>query len=247
MRKKMFKNIRIVLVNPSHPGNIGAAARAMKTMGVERLYLVNPERFPDIEAYYRASRADDVVNNAVVTSSLEEALKGSALVLGTSARDREMPQPMLNPRQAAEKVISEYGGDVEIAMVFGCEKYGLSNEDLLRCHYHIKIPSVDNYSSLNLAAAVQVITYELRMAQLSQLVAPQDVKKNNKQLSTVDELEGLYKHIEEAMIAVGFFDPQKPRRMMSRIRQIFNRAQLDKDDVDLLRGMMKSTARSGHE
>jgi len=241
----MFSNVRIVLVNTLHPGNIGAAARAMKNMGFKQLYLVNPKRFPDKEAIYRASNADDVVENAMVVSSLQEALLGAHVVFGTSARDRVMPQKLFDVRKASIKIVNDFENQ-EIAIVFGSERTGLTNEEYALCQYHIRIPTVDDYSSLNLAAAVQVVVYELRMQSLlrQEIVYKPDSKKNRGRLATFDELEGLYGHMEQSLLELGFLDPNNPRNMMPRLRRIFGRSELDCDDVDLLRGLMRAIVQS---
>lgn len=228
----MKNNIRIVLVNPSHPGNIGAAARAMKNMGLHCLYLVQPEKFPHPEAIYRASRADDIVQNAKVVATLDDALVGCTYVFGTSAREREMSAPVINVREMAT-MITQHAG--EVAIVFGREKHGLYNEELQRCQYQVKIPTVDDYSSLNLGAAVQVIAYELYVT-LQGNVCKKDSPKVD--LATADEMEGLYQHLKKVAIETGFLNPEKPKTMMPRFRQIFNRACLDKEDVNLIRGML---------
>ncbi|MGD9152239.1 MAG: RNA methyltransferase [Gammaproteobacteria bacterium] len=227
-----MKNIRIVLVNPSHPGNIGAAARAMKNMGLHCLYLVQPEKFPHPEAIYRASRADDIVQNAKVVATLDDALIGCAHVYGTSARKREMSAPVIDVREMAEMIAEK---PVETAIVFGREKHGLYNEELQRCQYQVKIPTVDDYSSLNLGAAVQVVAYELYVAMQGD--AP-EITRSTVELATADEMEGLYQHLEKVAVATGFLNPEKPKTMMPRFRQIFNRAHLDKEDVNLIRGML---------
>ena len=154
----MLDNIRVVLVNTSHPGNIGGAARAMKNMGLSRLVLVEPRDFPSPEAEARASGASDVLESAQVVATLEEALVGCTVVLGTSARDRSLPWPLVDPRECGEKVIAEAGQGKEIALVFGREHAGLTNDELQRCHFHVHIPSSPDFSSLNLAAAVQVLS-----------------------------------------------------------------------------------------
>jgi tRNA (cytidine32/uridine32-2'-O)-methyltransferase len=235
----MNDKIRIVLVNPSHPGNIGAAARAMKNMGLRSLYLVDPQKFPHPEAIYRASRADGIVKNAVVVQTLDEAIKNCVYVFGASTRDRVMSSPVLNVREMSEKIINECADD-EVAIVFGRERTGLNDAEIRRCQYQVKIPAVEDYSSLNLAAAVQVVTYELRMAMLTQdVVLAKDNKGESVDLATAGELEGLYQHLEEVMAEIGFLNTNKPRMMMSRFRKIFNHAELDKEDVNLLRGMLK--------
>lgn len=232
----MLENIRIILVEPSHPGNIGAVARALKNMGLGELFLVKPKKFPDAEAYYRASGADEILARATVTATLTEALTGCSVVFGTSARSREMPQPLLNAREAASKIMTEFAA-AKTAIVFGPERTGLENEDLMKCHYHVQIPTVDNFSSLNLAMAVQVVAYELFMANLinKNITA---IAQQSPNLATADQLEGLFQHIEQAMIHLEFLDPNKPRKLMQRIRRIIHRAHIDRDDLDLLRGIM---------
>jgi tRNA (cytidine32/uridine32-2'-O)-methyltransferase len=166
MSAQAFSNIRIVLVNTSHPGNIGGAARAMKNMGLERLYLVEPKEYPSDKAVWRSAGAVDVLENAVVVETLDEAIKGCGLVVGTSARERRIPWPLLNPRECGESVWTE-SEQHEVAVVFGREDRGLTNEELHKCNYHVHIPANPDYSSLNLATAVQVICYEIRMAFLA--------------------------------------------------------------------------------
>lgn len=226
--------IRIVLVETSHPGNIGSAARAMKIMGLSRLVLVNPKKFPDPKANELGSRADDILEDARVVETLNEALQGCSLVIGMSVRDRIMPQTMMNPREAANKIIGEYSSHESIALVFGRESSGLKNEELECCPFQVKIPAAGHYSSLNLAAAVQVMAYEILMAALGDS-GPQEEARDD---ASFEEMEGLYNHFEKTATAVGFLNLQNPRRMMPRIRQIFNRARLDKEDVNLLRGFL---------
>lgn len=191
----MLHNIRVVLVNTSHPGNIGGAARAMKNMGLSRLYLVDPEDFPSGEANARASGANDVLDAAIVVDTLEEALTGCSLVLGTSARDRRIPWPLLDPRECATTSLAQVEQGGEVALVFGREYAGLTNEELQRCHYHVHIPSDPAFGSLNLAAAVQVLVYEVRMAWLAAQNQPTKMNKVeatamlNTQPVTVEELE----------------------------------------------------------
>ncbi len=226
--------IRVILVETSHPGNIGSSARAMKIMGLENLILVNPKVFPDPKANELASHADDILENAVVVGTLDEALEGCTLVIGMSARDRIMPQTVLTPRIAAEKIVEEYETHKNIALVFGRENSGLKNHELERCPFQVKIPAMSDYSSLNLAAAVQVIAYEIYSASLEDAIQ----NEGQIELATADEMAKLYQNIEETMAEIGFLKPNNPRRMMPRIRQIFNRARLDREDVNLFRGMM---------
>ena len=232
----MLKNVRVVLVNTSHPGNIGGAARAMKNMGLSELVLVDPERFPDPDAVSRASGADDVLANARIVATLEEAIADCSLVLGTSARDRRIPWPVLDPRESADKVLDqlEQLPDAQIALVFGREDSGLTTDELQRCQYHVHIPSMPDFSSLNLAAAVQVLAYELRMQGLQREGAPTKMHKVettavfNEIPATAGELEQFYQHLEQVLVEIGFHDPQKPRQLMPRLRRLYGRVHLNR-------------------
>ena len=228
-------HIRIVLCQTSHPGNIGAAARAMKTMGLSRLYLVRPRKFPHAESYALASGATDVLENIVVCETLEQALQGCSLVIGLTARKRELSHEAISPREAAAEALA-IAASQEVALVFGGETNGLSNEELILCQRLTHIPANPEYSSLNLAAAVQVLAYELHMAAEA---APQITSKRL-QLATHDEVEGFYVHLEQTLIDIGFLDPALPKRLMSRLRRLFTRARLQKEEVNILRGILKS-------
>jgi len=230
----MKANIRIVLVNTTHPGNIGAAARAMKNMALERLYLVQPQGFPCAEATARASGADDVLAEAVVCDSLEQALTGCRLVVGTSARSRNISWPVENPRQSAARLTRESESG-EVALVFGREHAGLTNEELERCHYLVHIPSNPGFSSLNLAAAVQVLSYELMMAAPGQGVAIEDEAREP---APAEEMESFYGHLEQTLVELEFLDANQPRKLMRRLRRLFNRARPDKTEINILRGIL---------
>ena len=234
----MIENsLRIVLVETSHPGNIGAAARAMKTMSLNRLYLVNPYAFPDPGATSRAAGADDLLESAIVCDHLDAALSGCSLVIGASARRRSLDWPMVDPRQAATLLCNEPG---ETALVFGRERSGLSNDELDRCQRLMQIPSNPDYSSLNLAAAVQVATYEVMMqrhATTQPAAAPGDP------LASSDELEGLFAHMEGTLQQIGFLDPNNPRHMMRRLRRLYARTRLEQTEVNILRGILSETQR----
>ncbi|GFM86080.1 tRNA (cytidine/uridine-2'-O-)-methyltransferase TrmJ [Pseudomonas cichorii] len=246
----MLQNIRVVLVGTTHPGNIGGAARAMKNMGLSRLVLVEPRVFPSPEADARASGAGDILEGAQVVATLEEALVGCSLVLGTSARDRSLPWPMLDPRESGVKVVEQAGQGAEVALVFGREHAGLTNEELQRCHYHVHIPSDPSFSSLNLAAAVQVLAYEVRMSWLAAQqqssgadVAPV-VSARNAELATMDEMEGFYGHLEAALVAIGFLDPEKPRHLMARLRRLYGRSEVERSELSILRGILTETQKA---
>lgn len=239
--------VRVVLVATSHPGNIGAAARALKNMGLSQLVLVTPKHFPDTEAIARASGADDILQNATVVSSLDEALIGCHLVLGTSARARQIPWPVLNPKEAAELAINNLKKQHKIALVFGREHAGLTNEELERCHYHIQIPANKNFSSLNVAAAVQILTYELQMAYLQWQQLPTKIQKQESTLEqnslpcTKDNLELFYQHLEQTLINIHFLDPKKPKHLMTRLRRLYGKAQITKLEMNILRGILTET------
>ncbi|WP_392537352.1 tRNA (cytosine(32)/uridine(32)-2'-O)-methyltransferase TrmJ [Legionella sp. 227] len=235
-----LSSIRIILVATSHPGNIGSTARAMKTMGLSSLYLVQPKSFPDYKAKEMAAGADDLLEHAVVTETLDEALIGCQLILGTSARPRGISLPGLVPASCAD-LISQHADNTQIAIVFGREHAGLTNEELLKCHYHIHIPSNPEYSSLNLAQAVQIIAYELRM----KLLAPKaEVALRQDEYATADEIEQFYEHLREVFIEIQFLKTSNPRRLMQRVRRLFNRVNLEKMEVNLLRGMLSQVQKS---
>jgi len=229
----MLNNIRIVLIETSHPGNIGAAARAMKTMGLKHLYLVDPKLFPHQKANEMASSAVDVLENAVVVKNLAAAIADCHLVVGTSTRARTIPWPMLSPRLLAEK-IREESGVMQTAILFGREQSGLTNEELHRCHFHVQIPTHADYSSLNIAAAVQVIAYELHLASL---LESQTVEWDYP-LATAKELDGFYTHLEKVLIEIDFLNPKAPRQLMTRLRRLFGRARLDAMEINILRGIL---------
>ncbi|MDR2195918.1 MAG: RNA methyltransferase [Gallionellaceae bacterium] len=229
-------NIRIVLCQTSHPGNIGAAARAMKTMGLRDLRLVRPKKFPHAEAEAMASGATDVLAAATVCDTLEEALTGCAFAVGLSARKRELTHELANSRAAAEHAI-QLAASQQVALVFGTEMSGLSNDELIRCHQLAMIPANPEYSSLNLAAAVQVMAYELRMAVLGKIATETSTPFP---LASHDDVEGFYRHLEAALTHTGFLDPAVPKRLMPRLRRLFTRARLEKEEVNILRGILKS-------
>jgi tRNA (cytidine32/uridine32-2'-O)-methyltransferase len=229
----MLTNIRIVLINTSHPGNIGSAARAMKTMGLTELYLVAPEQFPHQKAFEMASNAVDLVENAIVVPDFQQAIADCSLIVGTSARSRKIPWPLLSPRELGEKAIGE-SKNGKVAIIFGREQSGLTNEELHSCHFHVHIPSNPEYNSLNIAAAVQVIAYELRVASMENI--PQ--QKWDYELATNDAMEGFYQHLEKVMIEIDFLNPKVPRQLMTRLRRLFNRARPDVMEMNILRGIL---------
>jgi tRNA/rRNA methyltransferase/tRNA (cytidine32/uridine32-2'-O)-methyltransferase len=228
--------VRIILVGTTHPGNIGACARAMKNMGLADLALVRPRYFPHDDATARASGATDVLDSARVVDSLEEALVGCVYVAGASARSRTIGWPTMLPRECARELLLQAQTGT-VAVVFGPEKSGLTNEDLDRCHTLLTIPTNPDFSSLNLAMAVQVLTYELRVAQLDGAVP---VYQPEAPLASNEELELFYVHLAEVLEKSGFLDPQNPRHLMRRLRRLFLRAAPDQNEINILRGMLAS-------
>ena len=225
--------VRIVLVDTSHPGNVGAAARAMKAMGLFDLALVRPSHFPSDEATARAAGATDVLDNARVVQALGEAIDDCGLVVGTSARLRTVQLPVANPRECAA-LVWERLREKPAAIVFGPEQSGLTNEDLGRCERLVHIPTAPDFSSLNLAMAVQVICYELRMAQAPQIALP----PRDSPPATAAELEGFHGHLEQVLHEAGFLHPEHQRQIKLKLRRIFHRATLDHNEVKILRGML---------
>ncbi|MGD9168657.1 MAG: RNA methyltransferase [Candidatus Thiodiazotropha sp.] len=232
----MLKNIRIVLVDTSHPGNIGATARAMKNMSLRQLHLVTPQKYPHQEATSRASGADDLLNDACVAESLDQALSGCRLVVGTSARARSIDWPIVTPREAAAKLVQEARlGDV--ALVFGRERSGLTNSELDRCTFLVHIPTNAAYSSLNLGAAVQILAYEIYLAQQQ---GPLDDSECQRDLATADMLQGFHEHLTQALDDIGFTDPRQSQKLLRRLRSLFQRARPDKDEINILRGILSA-------
>ncbi|MGM0769833.1 MAG: tRNA (cytosine(32)/uridine(32)-2'-O)-methyltransferase TrmJ [Pseudomonadota bacterium] len=246
--------IRIVLVETSHSGNIGAVARGMKNMGLGNLWLVNPVSFPDEASYARSAGASDVLDNAHVVSSLDEALADCVLVMGTSARGRKVPWPVIAPPEAAAKA-AEHTPAGPVALVFGRENHGLSNEELQRCHFHIHIPSNPDYSSLNLAMAVQVVTYEMRMhylrgleggegsPYLKAMTVPGD-EGWDVPLAPVHDVEGFFGHLEQVLVDIEFHRRENPRQLMTRLRRLFQRSKLDQMEINILRGILTAVQKS---
>lgn len=233
----MLERIRIVLVNTSHPGNIGAAARAMKTMGLSDLYLVDPAAFPDPEASARASGAEDLLTGARVVGTLAEAVADAVWVVGTSARLRAIRWPLLEPRACAARALTE-AGQGPVALVFGRERSGLTNEELDLCHALVSIPANPEYASLNLAQAVQILSYELRTCWLGEGALMQQVPEHPP--ATAQELEGLYAHLEQTLYTLEFINPEQPGQMMRRLRRLLTRARPDKNEVNILRGILSA-------
>ena len=227
--------IRVVLVEPSHPGNIGAAARAMRTMGLSRLALVRPRLFPHPDAVALAANAVDVLERAHVCASLDEALEGTALAVALSARGRDLSHPMQDARDAAAELVRVAAG-ADAAMVFGNETAGLSNEDVLRCGRLATIPADPEHSSLNLAQAVQILAYEVRRA----AGAASQARERTPDYATHEGVEAFYAQLERSLVDAGFLDPANPGRLMERLRRLFGRARLEREEVNILRGMLSA-------
>ena len=227
-------SVRIILVGTTHAGNIGAVARAMKNMGLDDLVLVNPRVFPHEDATARASGAEDVLLAARVVSSLDEALADCVFVAGASARARAIEWPTMMPRECAARLVSEKQNGT-VAAVFGPEKSGLTNADLDRCHTLLTIPTNPEYRSLNIAMAVQVLTYEIRLALSGSELVPVNPEAPP---ATGDELENFYNHLEAVMTSSGFLNPDNPRLLMRRLRRLFLKAAPDQNEINILRGLL---------
>ena len=239
----ILQKIRVVLSHTSHPGNIGAAARAMKTMGLARLTLVNPKSFPDAEAVARAVGADDILEQAVVCSSLDAALADSVFAVAVSARQRSLGPEPRQARQAAPEVLAQTALG-EVCLVFGNETAGLSNAEVQRCQRTVFIPANPNYTSLNLGSAVQLLCYELRLAAFAG--SPPVVSKAvpfASPLATHEDVERFYAHLERVMIATDFLDPRQPKRLLPKLRRLFGRAELERDEINILRGILDAAER----
>jgi tRNA/rRNA methyltransferase len=238
---RALQHFRIVMSNTSHPGNIGAAARAMKTMGIRQLVLIQPKFFPAHEATAMAANADDILAQAVVCDSLDEALKGCALSIGLSARRRQISHELVDVREAAKRAVQIANNPnpeaQQVALVFGNEMSGLSNRELDLCQLLAMIPTDPDSSSLNVAAAVQVMCYELRMALLGATLP----SVASTPLASNEDLEGFFQHLEQTLLQIGFLNPEAPKKLMSRLRRLYARAGLEKDEINLLRGILKLT------
>ena len=233
----LFPGVKVVLVETSHPGNIGAAARAMKNMGLTELVLVNPYSFPAEKAIFRSASAEDVVRSAIVDDSVETAIADCELVIGTSARDRRIPWPMLSPKQCGEKVAAAAAAGSKVALMFGREAHGLKNEELQQCQYHVNIPTGEAYSSLNLAMAVQVIAYEVLQGRLE---GKFEAAAWDRPLASAEAMQHFFGHLEETLIQVNFHDEDNPRQLMTRLRRLFNRVEPDQMEVNILRGFLSA-------
>ena len=233
----MLSHIKIVLVETTHPGNIGAVARAMKNMQMENLWLVAPKIFPHAEATARAAGADDLLARAKVCDSLQEAIDDCELVLGTSARCRTISWPEITPRECATKIILD--AKPKTAILFGREHSGLKNHEMDLCHFLLRIPCNPDFSSLNVAAAVQILCYEFFIAADLKIAEKPIGDKGECPLATAAQMESFYAHLHQALLDIGFLRPEQSQSMMRRLRRIYNRIQLDTKELDILRGILR--------
>lgn len=232
----MLNNVKVVLVGTSHSGNIGSAARAMKVMGLSNLVLVDPQCSVDEQATALAAGAADIAQNATIVGDLNEAVADCALVVGSSARSRTLEWPMLEPRECGEKFVSE-GQNSPVALVFGRERTGLTNDELQTCHYHVCIPANPEYSSLNLAMAVQTLSYEIRMAYLEREQS-QYAKQEELEYPRHKELELFFAHLEKVAKDTQFISEEQPGKVMNKLRRLFNRARPEAQELNILRGVL---------
>ena len=236
----MLENIRIVLINTFHPGNIGAAARAMKNMGLSELYLVDPKEFPNPEAESRAAGAKELLASATVVQTLEEAIEDCALVVGTSARSRSFPWPMLDARSCADKAIME-SVNSKVAIVFGRERMGLHNDELMQCNFHLAIPADPEYPVMNVSAAVQVVCYELWLAHSQHSSAPE--QDDPQAYPSKGEMDHFYDHLEQTLRDVDFIIPQHEGKVMTKLKRLFNRSRPEQPELNMLRGILSAIQR----
>lgn len=241
----MLDNIRVVLIETSHSGNIGSAARAMKTMGLSQLYLVAPKQPIDEQAIALAAGAEDLLQQVTIVDNFEQGIQDCSLIIGTSARLRHLQSTLIEPRECGQKAIN-HADHSKVAIVFGRERVGLTNEELLKCHYHLTIPANPDYASLNLAMSVQLVCYELRMAWLHQQnnptkcnVKPFSAIENN--YPTAQEMECFYQHTEQLFTQLGFI---KNQGLMPKIRRLYQRAAIEKNELNILRGMLSAVEKA---
>ncbi len=230
-----LSNIRVVLSHTTHPGNIGAAARAMKTMGLSRLYLINPRLFPDPQAVAMAAGADDVLRDAVVCSSIDEALHGVVYTVAMTARLRDISIEVKTPREAMPPLLQQAAAH-PVALLFGTEMSGLTNEEMGRAQVLVNIPAHPEFSSLNIAAAVQVVAYELVVAAQSHVPVAREIHP-----APHEQVEGFFAHLEKTLTGIGFFTTQNPARLMQRLRRLYARARLEQEEINILRGILSVT------
>jgi TrmH family RNA methyltransferase len=233
----VFDKVRIVMVDTTEPGNLGAAARAMKNMSLSRLYLINPSKYPSAAATARASGADDVLSNAVVCNSLSEALEGTHLVIGASARQRNIKWRQMDVIETCREIQKTIATlDQEVAVIFGTENSGLTNEELDLCHILMTIPGNPDYFSLNVAAAIQVFAYQNLVSNVKA-----DFAKETNKLASFEELDGFYKHLEQVLEHLEYFEEKRPKELlMRRLRRLFGRSYPEQEEVAILRGILRN-------
>jgi tRNA/rRNA methyltransferase len=231
----LLNRVRIVLCGTSHPGNIGASARAMKTMGLASLHLVNPIRFPAADAEAMASGAADVLDTAIVCGSIDEALAGTVFAVACTARSRDLSHPVLTARETGARLVRE-AAQGPVALVFGPEQTGLTGREVSRCGAIGMIPANPDYTSLNLAAAVQIFAYEVRQAAEAVASYPQETYE----AASYEEVEFFFRHLEQTLYDIQFLDPKQPKRLMQRLRRLFHRARLEKEEINVLRGILSA-------
>lgn len=238
---KRLEHVRIVMVNTTHPGNIGAAARAMKNMGLSDLALVDPKIFPSEEAVRRASGAEDLLDQAKRCQTLDEAIEDCVYVIGASARPRSIAWPQMNPRECGHFVVNH---SERIAILLGREHSGLTNEELERCHFHLHIPSMPDFSSLNVASALQIIAYEI-FSQSLEVTPPSEAMLEEGRLATSGEMASFFGHLEEVFSETAFLTASRHKRsIMRRLRRVFNRTQLQDKELHILRGALSAIQKS---
>jgi tRNA/rRNA methyltransferase len=234
----ILNNVRVVLSHTTHPGNIGAAARAMKTMGLHHLYLVNPRHFPDPQADAMSAGADDLLRNAVVCDSIDEALRDCVFVVAMTARLRDISHEVLTPREAMP-LLAHHAAQQQAALLFGTEMSGLTNEEMGKSHVLVRIPANPQYSSLNIAAAVQVACYELSVAML---YAGLSLRQIEIEPAKHEEVERFYIHLEKVLRQIGFFNTKHPNKLMQKLRRLYARARLEQEEINILRGILSATS-----
>ena len=226
--------IKFILFEPSHPGNIGAAARAIKTMGFDRLCLINPVKHPHPDSRARSSGALDVLLNAEIFDNLQDAIKDCGLIIGTTSRNRRIRVPVSNIRETAPTIVTE-AKQKPAAVIFGPEQSGLINDQVDCCNQLVNIPSIGSYKSLNLAMAVQIVAYELRIAS-----QPSHTEIRERNIASNEEIELFYNHLNQVLLESGFLDPKNPKQLMRRLRVLFNRAKMDENEINIMRGILAS-------
>jgi len=232
----ILDNIRIVLIQTSHPGNIGSAARAMKVMGLSDLCLVKPRFFPDDQANALASSATDILENATIVDTLQQAIADCRLVIGTSARHHRTLQWETQDSRSCGASVVKQAQTGKVAIVFGRESSGLTNEELSHCHSLVHIPTNPDYSSLNIASAVQILSYECRLA--AQSAEASAVCKTEDERVSSAEMDGYFKQLETVLIETDFLDPDKPRHLMPRLRRLYSRTGVNRSELNILRGIL---------